>query len=104
MTVILSVRVIPGISLAELALHLSKREKGSTLALVDGFELSGKHVPPFPPNLPALVTQIASASVVRQVKTVLLSVYPENHPVQWIDPIKRSIELVPLGELQTLDT
>ncbi len=82
---------------------MSKREKGSTLALVDGLEFSGRHVPPFPPSFPALVTQVASAAVVRQVKTVLLSVYPGNHPVQWIDPIQRSIGFVPLGELETLD-
>jgi len=99
----LPIRIVPGISLAETALLLSKREKGAILTIVDGLELSRKHVPPFPPTVPALITQVAAATVIQNLKRVLQTVYPPNHPVQWVDPIKRSIDFLPLAELETFD-
>lgn len=51
-----------------------------SLADADGF--SSRHVPPFPPDTPALVTTIETESRLEQVCRVLRAVYPARHTVK----------------------
>jgi tetrapyrrole methylase family protein/MazG family protein len=51
------------------------------LTLLEAQTLSSAHVPPFPPDMPALLTGIDSAELALQVKKVLLTVYPKEHEI-----------------------
>jgi len=51
----------------------------SKLTLLDADTLRSAHVPPFPPDIDALLTGIDSNELAAQVQTVLLAVYPGEH-------------------------
>ncbi len=51
------------------------------LALLEAQTLSSAHVPPFPPDMPALLTGVDSRELALQVKVVLCTVYPREHGV-----------------------
>ena len=53
-------------------------------ALVDALELAAVHMPPFPPDVPALVAQVHSRGIASEIQRSLLRVYPEEHPVQLV--------------------
>jgi len=53
----------------------------SRLTLLDARTLTGKHVPPFPAEFPALLTDVDSAELAAHVREVLLTVYPKEHHV-----------------------
>ncbi len=53
----------------------------SKLILLEAQTLSSAHVPPYPPDMPALLTGIDSSELALQVKTVLLTTYPKEHVV-----------------------
>lgn len=59
-------------------LHISPP---SQLTLLEAQTLSSAHVPPFPPDMPALLTGIDSRELALQVKKVLLAVYPQEYGV-----------------------
>jgi len=59
-------------------LHLTPPSK---LTLFEAPTLATAHVPPFPPDIPTLITNIDSQALAQQVKTVLLTVYPKEHEV-----------------------
>ena len=52
--------------------------------LIDALELGAAHIPPFPPDVPAIVAQIYSSAVASEVKLTLMEVYPDEHPVKLI--------------------
>jgi tetrapyrrole methylase family protein / MazG family protein len=56
----------------------------SKLTLLEAQTLSAAHVPPFPPDIPALLTGIDSHELALQVQTVLLSVYPKEFDVHLV--------------------
>jgi tetrapyrrole methylase family protein/MazG family protein len=51
----------------------------SKLTLLEAQTLLSVHVPPFPPDIPALLIGIDSRELALQVKKVLIAVYPEVH-------------------------
>lgn len=53
----------------------------SKLVLLDAETLVGAHVPPYPPDMPVLFTDIASQAMMAQVKTILLTTYPKSHEI-----------------------
>jgi tetrapyrrole methylase family protein/MazG family protein len=53
----------------------------SKLILLEAPTLSSAHVPPGPPDAPALITGLDSPELALQVKTVLLATYPKEHEV-----------------------
>jgi len=63
------------------ALRISSPSK---LILLEAQTLSSTHVPPYPPDMPVLLTGIDSAELALQIKTVLLTTYPAEHVVQWV--------------------
>lgn len=53
----------------------------SRLILLEANTLSSAHVPPFPPDVPALLLDIKSRDLALHLKTVLLTTYPAEHVV-----------------------
>jgi len=69
----------------------------SKLTLLEAQSLSSAHYPPFPPDMPALLTAINSRELALQVRKVLLAVYPRVHGVFIVSEGKVKEES--LGEL-----
>ena len=59
-------------------------EPPSKLILLEARTLSSAHVPPYPPDMPVLFTEVDSSKLALQLKTVLLTTYPKEHLVQWV--------------------
>ncbi|MCC6500996.1 MAG: nucleoside triphosphate pyrophosphohydrolase [Anaerolineales bacterium] len=51
------------------------------LTLLDASTLASAHVPPFPPDAPALIVNVDSNELALQVKEVLLAAYPSEHEI-----------------------
>src|SRR5215204_2271131 len=60
------------------ALHISPPPR---LILIEAQTLSSAHVPPYPPDMPVLFTEVNSAELALHLRNVLLSVYPKEHIV-----------------------
>ncbi|NOY99624.1 MAG: nucleoside triphosphate pyrophosphohydrolase [Chloroflexi bacterium] len=56
-------------------------ETFSSLTLLDADALRDAHVPPFPPDMPALIVGV-DAQVFPGVKRALAAVYPDGHPMR----------------------
>ena len=69
----------------------------SKMILLEAGTLASAHVPPYPPDLPALFMYVDSAEVALQLKTVLLATYPQDHEVVWVNAGKRTNEKI--GEI-----
>jgi tetrapyrrole methylase family protein/MazG family protein len=70
----------------------------SRLTLLDGQSLSSAHYPPFPPDMPALLTGVDSRELALQIKKVLLAVYPKGHEVNIVEG--RTSKVEQLGDFQ----
>jgi len=57
----------------------------SKLILLEAQTLVSAHVPPYPPDMPVLLTGIDSQELALHLKKVLLTTYPKEHAVQWVD-------------------
>lgn len=73
----------------------------SKLTLLEAHALSSAHVPPFPPDIPALLVGIDSPELLSQVKKVLMAVYPKEHEVSQVKDSEMKVET--LGGVQTED-
>ncbi|HTX79719.1 MAG TPA: nucleoside triphosphate pyrophosphohydrolase [Longilinea sp.] len=54
----------------------------SRLVLTDAGELAARHTPFFPPTEPVLIARIHSQQVAAEVKSILMTVYPDEHLVK----------------------
>jgi len=66
----------------------------SKLTLLEAQTLSSAHGPPFPPDLPVLLTGIDTRELAFQLKLVLLTTYPKDHLVQWVSDEKMKEEII----------
>ena len=57
----------------------------SRLILLESRTLSSAHVPPYPPDMPVLLIGIDSQELASHVRTVLLTTYPKEHGLFWVD-------------------
>jgi len=70
----------------------------SKLILLEARTLSSAHVPPFPPDMPVLLTGVDSSELALQVKAVLLTTYPKEHVVFVVESgIKKEERIEELG-------
>jgi tetrapyrrole methylase family protein/MazG family protein len=69
----------------------------SKLILLEAGTLLSAHVPPYPPDMPALIMNVNSMETTLQLKRILLTTYPKDHRVHWADGGKRKEENV--GEI-----
>ena len=60
----------------------------SRLVLLDARTLADAHVPPFPSEFPALLTDVDSPELAAHLREVLLAVYPREHEVTWVEGSK----------------
>lgn len=94
-------RVVEGISFLEPTFTALGLDPFAHTALVDALELTTAHVPPFPPSTAAIIAQIYSYEVAADVKLTLMSVYPDDHPVQLVHAAGTAdmqVEALPLYE------
>ncbi len=97
------VRIVEGLSFIEPALAAIDVDPFPQLALIDALDLSMKHVPLFPPHMPALIAQIYSRQVASDVKITLTSVYPDEHPVKLVHAAGTQYEKVESCKLFEID-
>jgi tetrapyrrole methylase family protein/MazG family protein len=64
----------------------------SRLLLLDARTLADAHVPPFPPELPALVLGVDSSELAAHIREVLLAVYPKEHEVNLVEGQRSKVE------------
>jgi tetrapyrrole methylase family protein/MazG family protein len=68
----------------------------SKLILLEARTLSSAHVPPYPPDMSVLLTNIDSQELALHLRTILLTTYPREHVVQWVNEGRKKKEK--LGE------
>ena len=68
----------------------------SKLILLDAQTLASMHVPPYPPDMPVLLTNIDSRELALHLKDVLLTTYPSEHVVYLVDDEKKKEERIEL--------
>ena len=68
----------------------------SKLLLLDAQTLASAHVPPYPPDMPVLLTNIGSDELALHLKNVLLTTYPGEHVVYVVDDEKKKEERIEL--------
>jgi tetrapyrrole methylase family protein/MazG family protein len=93
------VQVIEGLSFIEPTFSALGIDPLPHLAIVDALELASAHVPPFPPDAPALIAQIHSKAVANEVKLTLMETYPDEHPVRLVHAAgtpQKTVEDIPL--------
>ena len=59
------------------------------MTLLDARTLSDAHVPPFPPDMPALLIDIESRELALHLKNVLLTTYPREHVIYTVESGKK---------------
>lgn len=55
------------------------------LILLEARTLASAHVPPYPPDMPVLLTGVDSRELALQIKSVLLTAYPKEHVVYAVE-------------------
>jgi tetrapyrrole methylase family protein/MazG family protein len=69
----------------------------SKLVLFEARTLASAHVPPYPPDVPALLTDIDSQELALHLRDVLLTTYPAGHVVYIVNEgKKKEVKLVEL--------
>jgi tetrapyrrole methylase family protein / MazG family protein len=65
------------------------------------------HVPPFPPNIPTIITGLSTTEVCQAVRTVLATTYPADHMIELysssLDSRANRVPLAELGRVQVDD-
>ena len=72
----------------------------SRLLLLDARTLTGAHVPPFPPEIPALLVGVDSPELAAHIREVLLAVYPKEHEIILVEGRRSKVERI--GDLRLL--
>jgi tetrapyrrole methylase family protein/MazG family protein len=99
----IQVQVIAGLSFIEPTFTALGIDALPHLAIIDALELAIDHVPPFPPDAPALIAQIHSRVVANEVKLTLMETYPDEHEVKLVHAAGTPQELVEKLPLHAID-
>lgn len=97
------VQVVEGISFIEPLLTAVGVDAFPHMALLDAFELSKNHMPPFPPSAPAIIAQIYSRMVASEVKLTLMGVYSDDFPVKLVHAAGTDQEIIEELQLFEID-
>jgi tetrapyrrole methylase family protein/MazG family protein len=62
------------------------------LLLLEAWTLADAHVPPFPPEFPALLTGVDSVELAAHIRDVLLTVYPKGHEISLVEGQRSKVE------------
>jgi tetrapyrrole methylase family protein/MazG family protein len=99
----IQVQVIEGLSFIEPTFTALGIDPLPHLAIIDALELATAHVPPFPPDAPALIAQIHSRAVANEVKLTLMEIYPDEHAVMLVHAAGTPEQLVESLPLHAID-
>lgn len=99
----LTVHIIEGLSFLEPTFTALGIDPLPHLAVIDALELASAHVPPFPPDAPALIAQVYSRSAASEVKLTLMEAYPDEHPVHLVHAAGTDEQLVEHLPLHAID-
>jgi tetrapyrrole methylase family protein/MazG family protein len=77
-------RIVNGVSFLEPVFAALRLDPYPHMIMMDAIELSLAHIPTFPPDMPVLVAQVYSRLVAAEVKMTLNTIYPDEHPVQFV--------------------
>jgi len=77
----MDLHVVNGMSFLEPVFSAMGIDPFPRLALVDAMDIASRHVPHFPPDMPALIAQLYSPQLASEVKMTLNSTYPDEHSV-----------------------
>lgn len=70
----------------------------SKLILLEAETLASAHVPPYPPDMPVLFTNVDSQELASHLKNVLLTIYPQEHVVFIVrEEEKKEEQLIEFG-------
>ncbi|MBA4420950.1 MAG: nucleoside triphosphate pyrophosphohydrolase [Anaerolinea sp.] len=97
------VRVIEGISFIEPVCAALGVDTYPRLVIVDALELATMHHVNFPPSFPAVIAQVHSRQVAVELKKVLHTVYPDEHPVTLVHSAGNPNEILELIQLSEID-
>lgn len=70
------------------------------LILIEARTLADAHVPPYPPDMPVLLTGVDTRELADRLKEVLLTAYPKAHVIQVVHGDR--VNLMTLGELENM--
>ncbi len=87
-------RVIEGISFLDPTCTALGIDPFPALALVDALDLAALHIPAYPLDTPALISQVYSRQVASEVKLTLNAVYPDEHRVRLVHAAGTQAQLV----------
>jgi tetrapyrrole methylase family protein/MazG family protein len=102
----LAVRVVSGLSFLEPTFAALGIDPFPRVILFDAMELSTRHLPAFPPDLPVLIAQIYSSLVASGTKMTLNTIYPDEHLVHLIHAAgtpDEKVETMQLFEIDRID-
>src|SRR6266487_1113170 len=69
------------------------------LILLEARTLASAHVPPYPPDIPALLTNVDSRELALHLKDILLTTYPKEHVIFVVEDEKKKEErLIEFGD------
>ena len=99
----LQVRIVEGLSFIEPTLTALEIDPLPHLAILDALELATAHVPPFPPDAPALIAQLHSRQIANEVKLTLMEIYPDEHVVKLVHAAGTAAQQVEVLPLHAID-
>jgi tetrapyrrole methylase family protein/MazG family protein len=97
------IRVIEGLSILEPVVTALGIHSLTGMVLMDAKALKKRYVPAFPPNQPFIISPVGSKSAAAEVKMVLGSVYPDEHPVMLIHALTTENERIENLKLFEID-
>jgi tetrapyrrole methylase family protein / MazG family protein len=95
----LAICVMNGVSLFDAARAVLVSSTGQTAVHCDARSLFGRHMPPFPPSLPAMIVGVDAPDTASQVYDVLARVYPADTLLLRVDPGAKQAEPVAIQDL-----
>ncbi len=99
----MQVHLLEGLSFLEPVFTALGVDPFPRLSLADALTLGGLHVPDFPPDSPALITQIYDRHTASEVKLTLGAVYPDEHPVTLVHAAGTARQVVETLPLYAID-
>lgn len=99
----MELQILGGISALDAALAMPGMDAHPCLTICSAADLEGALVPPFPPDHPAIVTDLEMGETAARVRAVLLTAYPADHGVALLQaggeafPMPKQLRLADLG-------
>lgn len=97
------VRIVDGLSFIEPVCSALGMDLLPHTALLDGLYVGSLLVPPFPPSMPAIISQLGSQFEVSELKLTLMNNYPDEFEVKLLHNVGTSEEVIETLPLYAID-